>query len=186
MILGDVGIHKVGKEAYLKFEQGKLQKDFLYHLFNKFQEYTFMEKPGIRYNNNKDIKSYWFKTFSHHTFSDLRNLFYDLEITKQKIIKRDLIKTELTALGLAYWIMCDGSLQNDKKSLILHTQGFNEDMNKMLSDELNIKFNIHSRVITHKHKYFVIFIPKEDCKLLNKLINPFMIDYFNYKIPQDK
>ena len=47
-------------------------------------------------------------------------------IYKKKSITPGLITNYLTARGLAYWIMCDGSLQNDKKSIILHTQGFSE------------------------------------------------------------
>lgn len=73
MILGDAGLYKVGKEAYIKFEQGPKQKDFIENLFDKFKLYTFMNKLGIRYqkNNKSTIKSYWFKTYSHETFTDL-------------------------------------------------------------------------------------------------------------------
>ena len=64
MILGDAGLHRPGKEAYIKFEQGYAQKDFIYHLYDLFKGYTFMEEPGIRYNKGSDVvKSYWFKTF---------------------------------------------------------------------------------------------------------------------------
>lgn len=49
MILEDAGLHKVGKEAYIKFEQGHKQKDFIENLFDKFKLYTFMSKLGIRY-----------------------------------------------------------------------------------------------------------------------------------------
>ena len=59
MILGDAGIHKVGKDAYIKFEQGYKQKLFIDDLFEKFKLYTFMENLGIRYLSDKStIKSY--------------------------------------------------------------------------------------------------------------------------------
>jgi hypothetical protein len=58
--------------------------------------------------------------------------------------------------------MCDGSLQNDEKSLILHTSGFSLEENTVLSDELNKKFQLESRVISHKTKYYVLFIPSKN------------------------
>lgn len=44
-----------------------------------------------------------------------------------------MIANHLTARGLAYWIMCDGSLQRGRRSLILHTQGYTEEENLLLS-----------------------------------------------------
>ena len=37
-----------------------------------------MDKLGIRYQKNDKftIKSYWFKTYSHETFTDLWKIFY--------------------------------------------------------------------------------------------------------------
>lgn len=49
----------------------------------------------------------------------------------------DFLQTVLTPRVLAYWIMCDGSLQKNKKTLILHTQGFTKEDNQSCSDLLN-------------------------------------------------
>ena len=129
MILGDASIYKVSTEAYIKFEQGYKQQAFLEHLFDKFKNYCFMDQPGKRFllNNSKtenQIKSFWFKTFSHKSFTKIYLIFYKNEInfSTKKTITPGLITNYLTPRGLAYWIMCDGSLQNDKKSIILHTQ----------------------------------------------------------------
>jgi hypothetical protein len=46
--------------------------------------------------------------------------------------------------SLAYWIMCDGSLQKGGKCMILHTQGYTKDENLLLSYELNQKFGFHT------------------------------------------
>lgn len=79
--------------------------------------------------------------------------------------------------------MSDGSLQNDLKSMILHTQSFTLAENEILSAELNSKFGFSSRVIPHKHIYSVIFIPAGDHVILKPLIAPHMLPYFNYKVP---
>jgi len=55
--------------------------------------------------------------------------------------------------------MGDGSLNKDRKTMILHTQSYTKTENLILSRELNEKFGFSSvrrEVIKHKKKYFVI------------------------------
>ena len=68
-----------------------------------------MEKPGKPvYLSGLDkgkIKSFWFKTFSHQTFTRLFNIFYEQKIYNNKIIKKkkkskNLILDFLTPQGL--------------------------------------------------------------------------------------
>ena len=143
MFLGDASIYKKSCEAYIKFEQGYKEKAFVTHLFSVFKTYCFMEEPGTRFYDGKE-KCFLFKTFSHKSFTKLYMLFYqvvDKQIPLiintdkmgsivarkehvQKKIAKNLITNFLTPLGLAFWIMCDGRLQKNKKTMILHTQGF--------------------------------------------------------------
>lgn len=196
MILGDACMYKVSIEAYIKFEQGYKQKEFLNHLFEIFKMYCFMENPGTRLHlrgimQNKP-KSFWFKTFSHKSFTKLFTLFYHktnkstiFQQTKfvKKKISENLILNYLTPRGLAYWIMCDGSLQNDKKTIILHTQGFSLKENSILSNELNTKFKLNTKVILHKYKYYVIQTASNDAVCIYKLISPYVISSLKYKVP---
>lgn len=101
-----------------------------------------------------------------------------------KTILPGLVTNHLSGLGLAYWVMSDGSLAKDLQSMILHTQSFTLEENTLLSTELNDKFGLHSRVILHKEKYYVIFIPREDAKLLHDLIAPHIISSLKYKVPR--
>lgn len=48
MVLGDATMYRVSREAIIKFEQGAIQKDFLFHVFKLFSEYCFMLVPGTR------------------------------------------------------------------------------------------------------------------------------------------
>lgn len=107
MILSDACMYKKSTEALIKFEQGYLQKEFLFHLFEIFKPYCFMIEPGKRIDlkgsRNCLIKSYWFKTFSHYSFTELLTLFYfNNEGKYVKKIQEGLILNNLTALGLAY------------------------------------------------------------------------------------
>jgi LAGLIDADG DNA endonuclease family len=186
MILGDGSMYKKKIDALIKFEQGYKQTEFLIHLFELFKGYCFMIEPGKRIELRGDrkglLKSLWFKTFSHSSFTEIWNLFY-VNGSNKKSIQKGLVLNHLSAKGLAYWIMCDGSLQNDKKTMILHTQSFSYEENLILSNELNKKFNFKTKVISHKVKYYVIKFDSNDAFNLKNLIKPFMHLSLSYKIP---
>ena len=118
MVLSDATMYRVSREALVKFEQGGRspdQKEFLFHLFQECKEYCFMTEPGIRKHihgtKKGEVKSYWFKTFSHKSFSIIWDLFYDTSngVTK-KTINPGIILNHLDEVGLAYWVIGDGSL----------------------------------------------------------------------------
>jgi hypothetical protein len=102
-LLGDATIYKISSNASVKFEQGYMHKEYLFHLFLIFNDYVFQTKPHerieLRGKRVGSIKSYSFKTFSHPTF----NKFYDLFIiNSKKSIQPGLIFNYLTPIGLAY------------------------------------------------------------------------------------
>jgi LAGLIDADG DNA endonuclease family len=118
-----------------------------------------MEAPGRRIELKGPrqglTKSLWFKTFSHYSFTAIWNLFYSQYGDKLvKIIQKGLVLNHLTPKGLAYWVMGDGSLQQDQKTMILHTQSYTRVENLILSAELNAKFGFTTEVIPYKEKYF--------------------------------
>jgi hypothetical protein len=161
MILGDAHLAHKDRFPFIKFEQGYLQKDFIFHLYEEFKDYVFTE-PQTRfelYGVRKGLpKSYYFKTFSHSVFKPMTNLFLKDNV---KVIKPAL-KDHLSDIGLAYWIMCDGSLDKNLKSMILHTQSYSREENFLLASMINDKFGLNTTVIPHKKKYFVISIPSSN------------------------
>lgn len=104
-------------------------------------------------------------------------------MNKSKTVQEGLIKNHLTPRGLAFWIMGDGSLQKDKKTMILHSQSYTEIENHILSNELNEKFGFKTKVIKHKKIYFVIKFDSNDASVLNNLISPYIIPSMKYKLP---
>jgi len=66
--------------------------------------------------------------------------------------------------------------------MIIHTQSYTYEEVNMLSLELNEKYKIHSKVISHKKIYWVILIPSKDFKILLELIQPFIHPSMDYKI----
>lgn len=188
MVLSDATMYRVSHEALVKFEQGADQKEFLFHLFQECKEYCFMTEPGIRKHihgpKQGEVKSYWFKTFSHTSFSIIWDLFYNTSngVTK-KTINPGIILNHLDEVGLAYWVIGDGSLHREGRVLTLHTQGFNQDENKMISEELNLKFGFKSKVVKHKDK-FVVQFTTSDANKLHDLIKPHLISTMQYKLPR--
>ncbi len=190
MILSDACMYKVSNHSLIKFEQGYLQEKFLLHLFYKFKNYCFMEEPGKRISLHEPrkglTKSLWFKTFSHYSFTSIWDLFYvrNNDLNRDiKTINKGLIINHLTEVGLAYWIMGDGSLQKDLKTMILHTQSYTKAENLILSSELNDKFEFKTEVVPHKKKYWVIKFNSKDATLLHNLITPYMHSSMVHKIP---
>lgn len=80
--------------------------------------------------------------------------------------------------------MCDGSLQKDNQTLILDTQSFSLEDNVVLTTELNKKFQLHSRVISHKTQYYVIEFPRQHRQKIAALIQDFLIPSMRYKLPR--
>lgn len=82
MLLGDASIYQVSTEAYIKFEQGYQQSDFVHHLCALFSTYCFMQQPpkgswGKGSATKKEGSGFlWFKTFSHKSFTELQALCF--------------------------------------------------------------------------------------------------------------
>ena len=103
MVRRDACMYRQSHEALVQFEQGADQKDFLFHLFQECQEYCFMPESGIWYHlrgpKQGEVKSYWFQTFSHKSFSVIFDLFYK---DNKKCMKKGIILFHLSEVGLAY------------------------------------------------------------------------------------
>ncbi|KEP44901.1 putative intron-encoded DNA endonuclease (mitochondrion) [Rhizoctonia solani 123E] len=83
--------------------------------------------------------------------------------------------------------MGDGSLQKDRKTMILHTQSYTELENFILSEELNAKFGFTTEVELirpHKNWDFCIKFNSKDALLLHNLIKPHVHSSMAYKIPK--
>lgn len=104
IVLSDATMYRTSREAIVKFEQGVDQKEFIFHLFDVCKQYCFITEPGIRYHirgpKKGQVKSYWFKTFSHKSFTIIWDMFY-FDTKKSKSVSNDVIQS-LNEVGLSY------------------------------------------------------------------------------------
>ena len=193
LLLGDGHIQKRAINGNSRFIYG--QSSLRLHNLNYFKHVLELFKPYLsedfilkeKFFKNKitNIKysSVNFATLSLPCFNDYKNLFYSSKNIK---IVPSNIKNLLTPIGLAYWIMDDGSLQN--KGLHLNTYGFNTEDILNLKKTLENMFGENSlKCSIHKHKSGErIYIWERSMELLRNNIYQYMHKDMLYKINSDK
>ena len=182
IILGDGYLQKTGKKnARLRLEHGKNQKDYLLWKVKKLEPF-FQGKPKYLeriHPISKQKYCYWrHQSQSTPYLGKLRRIFYP--DGKKKI--PEVLERYLTPLTLAVWYMDDGYYYLRDRCSYLYLGNVNEKEAKVVARVLFKKFNILTRVKQKKKGYAIYFSPKETQKL-KKIIKGYIIHQFNYKLP---
>ena len=183
-LLGD-GTLRLGKGAAnvnFKIEHGLMQKNYVFFKYSIFKEFVGTPpKLSFRYDDagKQYQKSWWFRTFRNHMLNPYFSWFYK---NRTKVVP-DKIESLLDPLGLAVWIMDDGSSNNKRTSLYLNTHGFKMRDQLNLCRTLKKKFLLSARVHKDGNKHR-IYIPVKDTKLLFKIVAPCLLPEFFYKFPE--
>lgn len=193
ILLGDGYIYSRNnnKTYAIKFEWSYKSKDYIFNVYNILYDYI-ISPPKIykRINKNgNEIKTWRMETYNDKIFNELGFLFIN---NKRKTINNNLILNNLTNVSLAYWYMDDGgrAYYKNKRSLtdytcILNTQSFTVEEVNILIYELNIKFNLNTKLSFNKKKPIII-IPNSSYNKFYNLINSYVLDIFKYKLPSIK
>ena len=188
ILLGDGHVQKRSLNGNSRFMYGQSSLrihhlNYFKHVLNLFKPYlseTFKLKEKTFKDNrtNNTYKSVNFSTLSLPCFNQYKSLFYK---NNKKIVPIN-IQELLTPIGLAYWIMDDGSIQN--KGLHLNTYAFNsEDVLKLKSTLENLFGNNSLKCSIHKHKKGDrIYIFGESMDILRNNISVHMHDDMLYKL----
>lgn len=198
-LLGDAWLTKIKKDkrknSYLGICHSIKQEEYLLYKFDILKEIganTIIDKSYIR--NGKTIKSKEFVTKSLPILTLLRKRLYPNN--KKTITKKFLNK--LTAEGLSYWIMDDGSLvwhkRKRKVGLIyssfefyLATNCFSQQEIILIQEWLKEKFKVNSKLRYHiSSKSFYLVINKPNYEKLATFIKPFIHKSMNYKVDFSK
>ncbi len=183
-LLGD-GTLWLGKGATnvnFKIEHGLAQKNYVFFKYKIFKEFVGTPpKLSFRYNvifNKRYPKSWWFRTLRNSLFN---SYFYSFYKDGKKIVPNE-IKSLLTPLGLAVWIMDDGSSNNKRTALYLNSHGFEIKDQLKLCEALKRRFALDVRLHKDGDKRR-IYIPVKDTRSLFKIVVPYLLPEFFYKFP---
>lgn len=125
---------KTSAGCCFRVHHGLHQEWYVEHKYRFFEEYV--QSPPRTSGNGC-----YFRTVTHAEFSNYREHFYPLN---KKVVPISLVCERLTPLGLAIWIMDDGSA--DRSAVRLNTQSFTECENVGLAGILRTTFGLEARL----------------------------------------
>src|SRR3989344_900380 len=178
-LLGDGGIN-----ANFKVEQGLVQKPYVFWKYEILKSLVFTEpKISYRYDpdGNKYAKSWWFRTIRHPLLTEIFNRFYIKKgyKTGRKIVPKDL-DNDLDSLGLAVWIMDDGSYS--QRNIDISTYSFRLSEVQLLCDILKNKFGVRMLYHRDRDKGYRMYANHQETSKLVEIIKPYIIPSMMYKI----
>jgi len=183
LILGDLTCQrqKLQWNPTFKFVQGMIHKEYLFHLYELFQNCC--SKAPKKCNTLPDKRTrkiYTYLVFYTYSLPCLVP-FYELFFVDGKKVVPSNIFELLTPLGLCYWICDDGSFCKRDRAIILSTQGFSlqevELLVKVLTDKFNLKCSVNKN-----GKAFVIRISTKSLPVIQSLLKDIMPPMMLHKL----
>ena len=168
-LLGDATLLKTTAGWCFRVHHGHKQHDLVDW---KYAELAKFVRSAPKTSGN----GYYFRTISHPTLADIRELFY---VDNIKVVPFALLESNLTDFGLAIWIMDDGAA--DGKQLRLNTQSFTAEEVEGLAGLIRAKFGIRMSINRDKGKPRLRCIAA-DMGALITLVRPHMLPSMLYKL----
>ena len=168
-LLGDGNIDK----RCLNIAHSIKQKEYLEYKLNLIAHIC----NGKIYDRKEKgkIVSHRIRTYHHDYFGKLKNEWY-----KEKKTIPINIEAYLTPLAVAIWYMDDGGLRG-KESARIATCSFEKEEVELLSQALNNRYGLNSRVMK-ECKYYTIYIPKKSFLIFREIIRPYVPGCMQYKL----
>jgi len=170
-LLGDGYLMPTTRGYCLRIHQGIEQKAYVEWKYNIIKD---LVNTPPRFCG----RGYYFRTVSNPDFDEYRQMFYEGE--KKKVPNN--ISNLLTPLGLAVWIMDDGS--KDKGCVRISTHNFTYSEQLKLQKTLKAKFGIECNIQKAKDKFW-LWIRSESIPNLLELVRPYFIPNMLYKLPRN-
>lgn len=175
-LLGDGSLRKQGTRtnALLEINHSFQFREYVDWKWWQFKEFV-KTPPKSRHGNGNRI-AYRFTTQSLPLFTEYYYKYYS---SGRKVISSSVV---LTNLVLSIWFMDDGS--KSRNTFYLNTQQFSVNEQKMLVDILDRDLGIKSSLNRDK-QYFRIRIRTESASKFRKIVAPYLLPCFRYKIDND-
>lgn len=181
-ILGDGYLQKTGeKNARLRLEHGFRQKEYLFWKVKNLQQF-FQGKPKYLervHPITKRTYHYWRHQSQALPFlGKLQKIFYR---DGKKIIPENIEKL-LTPRSVAVWYMDDGYYYERDHCSYIYLGNVKKEEAELIKDAFMKKFNLTTRILVKK-KGFAVYFPPQEVRKLKKIIQDYVLNQFNYKLP---
>lgn len=185
LLLGDgcLETQNRGRTYRLKIEHSVAQAEYAQHLYQVFRDWV-LQEPQVKSQRiaGKVYQKLWFNTVSHSAFRFYAQQFYR---EGGKVVPK-LIHRLLTARGLAYWFMDDGSIKSkESKGVLFNTQGFVEQDVARLIKVLRERFGLEAKQ-RRQPEGQQIYISGRSYERFKALIEPYLIPQMRYKLPLER
>lgn len=184
ILLGDACLEtqNAGRSHRLKIEQGIAHADYVQHLYSVLRDWV-LSPPRPKQGQTRGVTTLnlAFQTVSHTELSTYGLLFYR---ERRKIVP-ETIGELLTARGLAYWYMDDGSMKSsESKGVLFNTHAFSsDDVDRLI--EVLVKFGLLART-RRQSDGDQIYVSGASYERFVELVNPYVIEAMRYKVPQPR
>ena len=184
ILLGDACLEtqNAGRSYRLKIEQGIAHADYVQHLHSVLRDWV-LSPPRPKQGQTRGVTTLnlAFQTVSHTELSLYGELFYR---NRRKVVP-ELIGELLTARGLAYWFMDDGSMKSsESKGVLFNTHAFSsDDIDRLI--EVLVKFGLLARM-RRQSDGNQIYVSGASYERFVELVNPYVIEAMRYKVPQPR
>lgn len=185
LLLGDACLEtqNQGRTYRLKIEHSTSQSEYAHHLYELFKEWV-LRAPQVKTQMiaGKDYQKLWFNTVSHSAFRFYAQQFYR---DGRKVVPK-LINKLLTARGLTYWYMDDGSIKSkESKGVIFNTQGYAELDTAKLVRVLREKFGLEAK-LRRQPEGQQVYISGRSYEQFCSWVEPYLIPAMRYKLPSQR
>lgn len=147
--------------------------EFKYEVFRDFISmplHHFSQRLG-----SEEFPCVQFATRTSPVFSEWHSRFY---VDRRKTVPSEIGK-DLSPLALAVWLMDDGSA--DYAGLTIQTHSFCSEEVQRLAEVLQSKFGLATNMRRNKGAE-VIYLRAESIPRLRKIVGPFILPEFGYKL----
>ena len=180
-LLGDAYLRPGrGKVSYaLSFTHGEKQKDYLLWKWKEFENFIAMSKP---YEYRKDFHgnapTFSFSTITHPEITAAHSLCYPDGV---KRISREWLDL-LSPLSLAVWYLDDGSLNKRTGVIVLCTNPFTVEEQRLVIDWFEENYNLHLKLEKRRNEQFVLRVNASESKQFRSIIADYVPSCMDYKL----
>lgn len=182
LLLGDGSLeYDKFKASRLQIKQSESKREYVFWLYDQLKN---LVRTGPK--QRMDYRQWYFSTKSIVDMEVYRKIFYK---NGRKIVPKNISKFIVSPITLAVWFMDDGTLDYRVKShysFTFSTDSFSIEEVKLLQTVLKNKFKIESSIQTPSSrgkKYTKLYIGREGRDRFLKIISPYVLKCFSYKIP---